>query len=245
MAFWGIELVPEKPYTLVFDKSRGRLRISKATLGIDDHSEERSVVRCKVGDKCPILLCSLRPRVKESCSIDVEFNEDDDVVFEVIGPATTSVHLAGFYLAISHYRDNGQSDHCGLNDMKKTVDNGAEVNGRVRKFSNGLVIEDLVLNPERVSILATPGSTVLISYVGQLKSNSLVFDSSFSKPPFLFKLGAGEVIKGWDIGINGMRIGDKRRLTIPPSLAYGSKGRENVPPDSEVVFEIEMLKILR
>ncbi|XP_026380368.1 peptidyl-prolyl cis-trans isomerase FKBP53-like isoform X2 [Papaver somniferum] len=104
-----------------------------------------------------------------------------------------------------------------------------KVNGRVRKFSNGLVIEDLVMNPERVSILATPGSTVLISYVGQLKSNGLVFDSSFSKPPFLFKLGAGEVIKGWDIGINGMRIGDKRRLTIPPSLAYGSKGRENVP----------------
>lgn len=77
-------------------------------------------------------------------------------------------------------------------------------------------------------------------YEGKLKSNNKTFDSTLSGKPFRFRLGTGEVIKGWDIGIEGMKVGGKRRLTIPPQMAYGSKGAgSDIPPNSHLVFEVE------
>ncbi|KAI3843312.1 hypothetical protein MKW92_011064 [Papaver armeniacum] len=234
MAFWGIELVAGKPTTHVFEKSRGRLRISKATLGIG-LSEGRSVVQCKVGNRSPILLCSLRPRTKESCSMDIEFKEDEDVVFEVIGPTTTNVHLSGFYLAKSTHGEIRINDHSEYDE--------AEINGNVRTLASGLIIADLEKGQHPSTMIAIPGSKVSVSCIGQLKSNGYIFESILSNAPFYFRLGAGEVIAGWEIGINGMRVGDKRRITIPPLLAYGSKGRQHVPPNSWVIYEIKMLSI--
>jgi len=103
---------------------------------------------------------------------------------------------------------------------------------------NGLIIEDLILGHGADSQV---GKKVRVKYIGRLSSGS-IFDSSLNKP-FTFRLGVGQVIKGWDIGIRGMRVGGKRRLTIPPKLAYGSEGAlPSIPPNSTLVFEVELVE---
>ena len=85
--------------------------------------------------------------------------------------------------------------------------------------------------------------------VGKLESGK-VFDTSrggfgpFQKPPFEFKLYGNEVIKGWDIGVAGMRVGDKRRLTIPPAMAYGKKGVKGaIPGNATLIFDVELVNV--
>lgn len=106
MAFWGVEVKPGKPVTHSCEKARGRLRISQATLGISE-ATKKSVVQCNVGKRSPVLLCALLPNQTESCHLDLEFAEADDVVFSVIGPR--SVYLTGYYVHQSH-QSTAQSD---------------------------------------------------------------------------------------------------------------------------------------
>ena len=75
-------------------------------------------------------------------------------------------------------------------------------------------------------------------------TNGTKFDSSYDRgQPFTFRVGAGQVIAGWDQGVPGMKVGGKRRLTIPPDLAYGSSGYGSIPPNSTLIFDIELLSI--
>ena len=95
---------------------------------------------------------------------------------------------------------------------------------------------------------AKPGQHVHVHYTGWLFNNGqqgAKFDSSRDRnDPFAFSLGAGMVIKGWDEGVAGMKIGDKRRLIIPSDLGYGSRGAGGViPPDATLIFEVELLGI--
>lgn len=89
---------------------------------------------------------------------------------------------------------------------------------------------------------AKNGDRVGMRYIGKL-TDGKVFDANKKGKPFSFKLGAGEVIKGWDIGIAGMQVGGERRLTVPANLAYGSKALPGIPSNSTLVFDVKMLEI--
>lgn len=106
--------------------------------------------------------------------------------------------------------------------------------------SGQLVIEDLTVG---TGATAAVGDTVTVHYVGTLL-NGTQFDSSYtSNRPFTFRIGAGQVIAGWEQGVPGMKVGGKRRLTIPPSLGYGSQANGPIPGNSTLRFEIELLSI--
>jgi FKBP-type peptidyl-prolyl cis-trans isomerase len=108
-------------------------------------------------------------------------------------------------------------------------------------MSESLQIENL---REGSGEQAAAGNTVTVHYVGTL-TNGSKFDSSRDRGQgFTFQLGAGQVIAGWDQGVAGMRIGELRKLTIPPQLAYGERGFPPViPPQSTLVFEVELLAV--
>jgi FKBP-type peptidyl-prolyl cis-trans isomerase len=103
-----------------------------------------------------------------------------------------------------------------------------------------LVIEDLVVGTGRE---AKKGDVVEVHYTGWL-TDGKKFDSSVGRGPFSFDLGAGQVIAGWDRGVAGMKVGGKRKLTVPPELGYGSRGFPGViPPQATLVFEVELLGV--
>jgi FKBP-type peptidyl-prolyl cis-trans isomerase len=110
------------------------------------------------------------------------------------------------------------------------------------KHPDGLVIEDLVVGKGRK---AETGSEVVVHYVGW-HAGGKQFDSSRNRrDPLDFELGVGDVIKGWDQGLPGMKVGGKRKLTIPPELAYGEHGRGGViAPHATLVFEVELLEVV-
>lgn len=103
----------------------------------------------------------------------------------------------------------------------------------------GVKIEDKKIGSGPAS---KKGQKVGMRYIGKLE-NGKVFDSNKKGPPFTFKIGAGEVIKGWDIGVAGMAVGGERRLTIPAHLAYGSKAQPQIPGNSTLVFDVKLLSI--
>jgi FKBP-type peptidyl-prolyl cis-trans isomerase FkpA len=106
---------------------------------------------------------------------------------------------------------------------------------------SGLKYEDTTVGDGAV---ASKGQTVSVHYTGWLE-NGTKFDSSKDRnDPFEFKLGAGQVIRGWDEGVAGMKVGGVRRLAIPPQLGYGDRGAGGViPPKATLIFEVELLSI--
>jgi FKBP-type peptidyl-prolyl cis-trans isomerase FkpA len=107
--------------------------------------------------------------------------------------------------------------------------------------ASGLKYEDLVVGK---GAEAKAGQNVTVHYTGWL-TDGKKFDSSKDRnEPFVFPLGGGRVIKGWDEGVQGMKVGGKRKLTIPPGLGYGPRGAGGViPPNATLIFEVELLKV--
>jgi len=144
--------------------------------------------------------------------------------------ALVIIGITGFFIV---YNKNQKSQLDKINNLPNMA-----------KFvKNGVQIEIL---KEGAGIEAKNGNTVAVHYTGILE-NGTKFDSSVDRRiPFEFTLGAGQVIRGWDIGVEGMKAGEKRKLTIPPDLAYGSRGAGGViPPNATLIFEVELLGIIR
>ena len=118
---------------------------------------------------------------------------------------------------------------------------GGELNAaKERQTPSGLRITDLVVGS---GAEAVSGKVVVVNYRGTLE-NGKEFDSSYGRGPFSFPLGAGRVIRGWDEGVAGMKVGGKRKLVIPPDLAYGERGAGGViPPNATLIFEVELLEV--
>ena len=109
-------------------------------------------------------------------------------------------------------------------------------------MENGLIVEELIVGDGDE---AQDYSKVVVNYTGTLEDGS-IFDSTLKpgRESFTFTLGVGSVIKGWDLGVKGMKVGGKRKLTIPADLGYGDKGAGNViPPRATLIFEVELLEV--
>ncbi len=151
---------------------------------------------------------------------------------------TNSMSLAGFlryryFLESGRWISREEAENAAGTTVKPTTN--------VVTTASGLKIEDLKIGGAAV---AKAGQSVTVHYRGKL-TNGTVFDESYKRnKPFTFVLGAGEVIKGWDQGVAGMRVGGKRKLTIPADLGYGAQVAGGViPPNATLIFEVELLKV--
>jgi FKBP-type peptidyl-prolyl cis-trans isomerase len=127
----------------------------------------------------------------------------------------------------------------GCSSPGTTVDPSVGDTSDMVKRPSGLLLK--VLQPSN-GPMAMPGTKVSVNYIGTLP-NGKVFDSNVGSDPFTFILGKGQVIPGWDEGVDGMHVGEKRKLIVPPALGYGEKGAGPIPPNATLVFVVELLKV--
>ena len=115
-----------------------------------------------------------------------------------------------------------------------------KVTGKPKTTASGVQYWDITPG---TGATAVSGKKVTVNYTGWLTTGKK-FDSSVGKRPFQFKLGAGDVIQGWDDGVAGMKVGGKRQLRIPPNLGYGSQGAPGaIPPNATLIFDVELLAV--
>ncbi len=125
-------------------------------------------------------------------------------------------------------------------DSAAATDSAGATGANTVTTASGLKYEDQKVG---TGAEAVAGKTVKVHYTGWLLDGTK-FDSSVDRgEPFEFALGQGQVIKGWDEGVAGMKVGGKRKLTIPPDLGYGAAGAGPIPPNSTLVFDVELLDV--
>lgn len=154
------------------------------------------------------------------------------IIFAVAGVAV----LSALYLVFS----KNQSGDKVLYGQEKNMEN----TNQEKILASGLRVFDIAFG---AGVEAMNGDVVTVDYIGTLV-NGAKFDSSYDRgQTFSFQLGASQVIKGWDLGLVGMKVGGKRTLTIPPEMGYGSAnvGGGIIPPNSTLIFQVELLKVER
>ncbi len=155
----------------------------------------------------------------------------------------TLLVVGAIYLVVNK-KDSNQ--YLQTTDQSGTIDSNVESEEIVSSEEEMEKVTELKIEDEVVGTgtEAISGKTVTVNYLGTL-TDGTKFDSSYDRnEPFSFTLGAGEVIEGWDKGVVGMKIGGKRKLTIPSSMAYGDSGISGaIPGGATLVFEVELLKV--
>lgn len=130
-----------------------------------------------------------------------------------------------------------------FSDKQETVTKYTDTNPATQNMATDsakLQIEDIKVGEGRE---VTSGDTVVMHYSGTLEDGTK-FDSSYDRgTPFETRIGVGQVIEGWDMGVPGIKIGGKRKLVIPPALGYGERGIGPIPPNATLIFEVELLDI--
>jgi FKBP-type peptidyl-prolyl cis-trans isomerase len=123
----------------------------------------------------------------------------------------------------------------------KSPDHPTESTNPVTTTAGGVQVQDIT---EGTGDAAETGKTVSVHYTGWL-TDGTKFDSSIDRgQPFTFRLGAGQVIKGWDESLVGMKVGGKRKMTIPPEMGYGDRGAGGrIPPGSTLIFEVDLMSV--
>ncbi|KAG8713349.1 Peptidyl-prolyl cis-trans isomerase fpr2 [Ceratobasidium sp. 395] len=114
-----------------------------------------------------------------------------------------------------------------------------------RAYTMSSIKSETLVQPKDENLRTQDGDVLSMHYTGTLQADGSTFDSSRENgKPFEFKLGAGQVIRGWDQGLQGMGVGERRKLTLPPAYAYGPRGFPPViPPNATLVFDVELLEI--
>ena len=152
------------------------------------------------------------------------------------------VFLLAVFLLNLFYKNPASSntsfDSTQLNSLDSS--SAAQIDSSPSASSQGLQITDEKVGTGRE---VKSGDTVVINYTGTL-TDGTKFDSSYDRnEPFTTQIGVGQVIKGWDLGVVGMKVGGKRKLVIPPDLAYGNQQVGTIPPNSTLTFEVELIQI--
>jgi FKBP-type peptidyl-prolyl cis-trans isomerase len=161
------------------------------------------------------------------------------IIFAVIGIIVIALAWKGEGLILSKFGASSPAEkEVLLSDSGKAADDTKSVSlsssddqlkFEITKSGSGPEIKD--------------GDTATVNYIGKLKDGT-VFDSSYDRgTPFQFRLGAGEVIRGWDMGVLGMKVGEKRQLIIPARYGYGDNGMGSIPGGATLIFEVELMKI--
>lgn len=163
----------------------------------------------------------------------------------IIGIAVSVILVAGF--ACTSKNETATNSSSTTNNAANTAQNNAAGGAQMgAAATTGAVVTELKIEDLQVGTgaEAVAGKKVTVHYTGWL-TNGTKFDSSLDRgQPFPFPLGAGRVIQGWDKGVAGMKVGGKRKLTIPPQMAYGERGAPPViPPNSTLIFEVQLLGV--
>lgn len=149
----------------------------------------------------------------------------------VIGVLVVAVLLVGVFI----FRDMSTKSSSPISEEASTSSSESPATSSAK-----VEIEDIVVG---TGTEAKSGDTVVVHYKGTLEDGTQ-FDSSYDRgEPYTTPIGTGAVIEGWDQGIPGMKVGGKRKLTIPPELGYGEQGSGAIPPNATLIFEVELLEV--
>lgn len=151
---------------------------------------------------------------------------------------TLFISIGLLVIIVGYFLFSGQGSK---QEVKKEIQKETKMDINTATESGKLVIEDIKVGDGKE---AKSGDIVVMHYSGTL-TNGTKFDSSYDRnEPFETRIGVGQVIQGWDMGVPGMKVGGKRKLTIPSSLGYGERGAGAViPPNATLIFEVELLEI--
>jgi len=264
--FWGLVVRPGKRYETVVEAP---FRITKACLEPTTAAEKVSSLYLESDNSREFIIASLSTGIFNE-SLDLAFNLGEKICFKVEGPGSVHLsgnllrpdeadigmldHSDSSIDDDEASIDDNESDESTCEPQTKIMktDNVNNTNAKKPKdtpkvkqkvptlnsnHNEGVVVENIAVGDGQV---ARKGNGVGLYYKGWLQNNGKVFDSCLAGKPFKFKLGSGQVIAGWDKGVVGMKVGGKRRLTIPARMGYGSQGAPpRIPPNATLVFDVE------